>query len=107
MEGEIRDVAVQIVSFLDPHNPGVVECKLIDAEGSVHVFVDKVPIFTTEMLDAQSAYPQPGSIRCRIMTQCQDPKGRSLVRISTLWPDGIESLAGMYEFVVTADQLLG
>src|SRR5438128_103074 len=82
VEKEIRDVAVQIVRFLDPHNPGVVECKLVDAEGFAHTFVDKVPIFTTEMLDAQSAYPQPGSIRCRIMSRSEDSGGRPLVRIS-------------------------
>jgi hypothetical protein len=105
MEEEISDVAVQIVRFLDPHNPGVVECKLIDAEGVAHTFVDKVTIFTTDLLDAQSAYPQLGSIRCRVMAQWLDSKGRSLVRISTLWPDGIESSEGLSEFVVLPAQL--
>jgi hypothetical protein len=106
-EEQIRDVAVQIVRFLDPHNPGVVECKLVDAEGIAHTFVDKVPIFTTEMLDAESAYPQPGSIRCKIISQSQDPHGKPLVRISTLWPDGIESSEGHSEFVVRPNQISG
>jgi len=105
VEKEMRDVAVQIVRFLDPHNPGVVECKLVDAKGFAHTFVDKVPIFATEVLDAQSVYPQPGSVRCRIISQSQDSEGRQLVRISTLWPDGIESSEGMSEFVVLPAQL--
>ena len=107
MEEEIRDVVVQIVRFLDPHNPGVVECKLVDAKGFAHTFVDKVPIFTTEVLDARSAYPQPGSVRCRIVALSRDLEGEPLVRISTLWPDGIESSEGVSEFVVRPSQILG
>ena len=106
MEEEIRNVAVQIVRFLDPHNPGFVECKLVDAEGVVHTFADKVPIFTTELLDAESTYPRPGSVRCKIVSQSQDPIGIPLVVISTLWPDGIESSDGGSEFVVRSDQIL-
>ena len=107
MEEEIRDVAVQIVRFLDPHNPGFVECKLVDAEGVAHTFVDKVPIFTTEVLDADSVYPQLGGVRCRVISQSRDSQGMPLVRISTLWPDGIESSGGVSEFVVRPNQILG
>jgi hypothetical protein len=102
----MRDVAVQIVRFLDPHNPGLVECKLVDAEGFAHTFIDKVPIFTTDLLDAQSVYPQPGSVRCRIMSRSEDLEGMPLVRISTLWPDGIESSEGVSEFVIRPNQIL-
>jgi len=106
MESKVTAVAVQIARFVDPHNPGVVECRLVDVEGGVHTFVDKVPIFTCELLDARSTYPQMGSVRCRVLAQSRDATGRALVCISTLWPDGIESTEGKSEFVVTAEQLL-
>jgi hypothetical protein len=100
MKEESRDVAVQIVRFVDAHNPGVVECTLIDAEGVTHSFIDKVPIFTNEMLVADSLYPQPGSLGCTILAQWQDSKGRSLMRINT-----IESTEGLSAFVVLSAQL--
>lgn len=105
MENEIRSVYVQIVRFLDSNNPGVIECKLVDVEGFMHTFIDKVPIFTTELPDENSAYPQTGRLRCRVMAEWQDAKGRSLVRINTLGPDGIESAEGASEFVVTSQQM--
>ena len=100
MENKISKVAIQITRFLDPHNPGVVEGKLNDAEGIVHTFVDKVPIFTTELLDASSIYPQMGDLECRVLDQSRDTTGRSLVRIRT-----IESTEGKSEFVVLSSQI--
>jgi len=100
MENKINKVAVEITRFIDPHNPGVVEGKLKDAEGIVHTFVDKVPIFTAELLDAGSTYPQMGDLECRVLSQSRDAAGRSLVRIRT-----IESTEGKSEFVVLATQL--
>ena len=34
-------ISVQIVRFVDGHQPGLVECELIDAEGRRHIIVDK------------------------------------------------------------------
>lgn len=93
-------VAIQISSFLDPHNPGIVEAKLTDAEGFVHTFVDKMPIFTDQMLDANSKYPHNGYLQCRVLSLSQDTSGRPLMRIRT-----IESTEGKSEFVVLSSQL--
>jgi hypothetical protein len=100
MGKKLSKVAIQITRFLDPHNPGVVEGKLMDAEGVVHTFVDKVSIFTTEMLDADSTYPQAGHLECRVLAQLRDTAGRSLVRIRT-----IESTEENSEFVVLSSQI--
>jgi hypothetical protein len=100
MENKLSRIAIKITSFLDPHNPGIVEGKLTDAEGVVHTFVDKVPIFASEMLDASSTYPQRGDLQCRVLAQFQDTAGRSLVRIRT-----IESTEGKSEFVVLSSQI--
>jgi len=55
-----HNVVVQILRFVDDAFPGWVECELTDVSGLQHVFRDKVPIFTTEVLDANSIYPRPG-----------------------------------------------
>lgn len=41
-------VSVQIVRFVDDYQPGIVECQLLDAEGAVHFFIEKVPIVAAE-----------------------------------------------------------
>ena len=102
MKNGFDRVAVQITSFVDPHNPGIVEGKLTDAEGIVHTFVDKVPIFTREMLDAYSHYPQDGDLECRVLARWQDIDGRALARIRT-----IESTGEKSEFVVLSSQISG
>jgi hypothetical protein len=101
MENKLSKVGIKITRFVDPYNPGVVEGQLTDAEGLVHTFVDKVPIFTSEMLDASSTYPQKRELECRVLAQSQDKVGRPLVRIRT-----IESTDGKTEFVVLSSQIL-
>ncbi|MET8653530.1 hypothetical protein [Nocardia aurea] len=47
----------------DGELPGVIEVQLIDAEGTVHSLIDKVPIFgRTEDLGPDSTYPLPVDI---------------------------------------------
>ena len=58
-------VGVQIVRYTDDSQPGWLECEIVDVWGHMHTFVDKLPIFTTAALDAESVYPQPGVIGCQ------------------------------------------
>jgi hypothetical protein len=64
------------------------------------VFIDKVPIFTLELLNAGSDYPKPGIVRCKVLKQWKDQKGLELVRVNTTSPDGVESTEGLREFTV-------
>ena len=98
-------VAVRIIRFIDPYQPGVVECELVDAENRTHTFVDKVPIFTDAQLDSSSTYPQPGVIGCEVLSTWRDEMGRDLVRITTVRPDDVESSEGLSEFIVPAEQV--
>ena len=66
------------------------------------MFIDKVPIFTIELLDAGSDYPKPGMVRCKVLKRWQVQKGLKLVRVSTTSPDGVESTEGLREFTVLA-----
>jgi len=97
---------VQIVRFVEEHQPPIVACELVDAAGSHHTFIDKVAGFSSQWLPADSAYPQPGTIRCHVLAHWQDDTGRRLVRVSTERPDGIESTEGVSEFVVLSSQIV-
>jgi hypothetical protein len=99
-------VTVQISRFVDEHQPGFVECILMDALGESHLFVEKVPVVSTDDLWSTSSYPQPGVIVCEVEEQWQDEAGRSLVRVSTKRPWGVESTAGTTCFTVLLAQLV-
>jgi hypothetical protein len=88
-------ISVQIVRFVDGHQPGLVECELIDAEGRRHIIIDKVPVLTSENLDAQSKYPVPGSVPCEVLRRYRDESGRELVQrtIGTNVPIGTGAAA--------------
>jgi hypothetical protein len=91
-------LSVQIVRYADGSSyPGWVDCELVDAAGRTHVITEKVPLVTSEDLDADSKYPLPGEIACEILERYEDDKGRELVRVRT-----VESTEGLSEFVVPA-----
>jgi hypothetical protein len=102
---ELDQLVVQIVRFVDDAFPGWVACELEDAEGRRHELIDKVPGFTGMMLDATSVYPTMGSVRCQILARWEDERGRELVRVSTVQPDGITSTEDFSEFVVLSSQV--
>ena len=95
-------LAVEIVRFLDEHQPGGVDVQFSDAVTRTHTFRDKVPIFTERDLTPASDYPQPGVIRCELLSESSD---KLSARISTLRPDGLESTEGLSEFLVNSTQL--
>jgi hypothetical protein len=107
MNPNTENLSVQIVRFVDDRFPGWVACEFLDASAVRHVLIDKVPIFTAELLDATSSYPQPGSAPCEVLARWQDTQGRELVRLTIARPVGMESTDGLSEFVVAATQLLG
>jgi hypothetical protein len=88
-------VKIAIVRFVDDHQPGFVECQLIDASGRCWSFIEKVPVVTTDWLDASSKYPQPGVIGCEVVER----EGQT-VTIDTTKPWAIESVEGETRFTV-------
>lgn len=101
----VFQLTVQIVRFVDDHQPGFVVCEFAEADGSVQTLVDKVPIFTSESLDATSRYPFSGRAACIVLQRWRDANGRDLVEISTEKPFGIETEDGRSTFIVLASQL--
>jgi hypothetical protein len=61
------ELAAQIVRFVDDCKPGWVACKFVEAEGHLHTLVDKLPIFSIEILEAASVYPRLGGHRIQIL----------------------------------------
>ena len=101
------EVDVEIIRFVDSAQPGVVECRLLDAWGKHHTFVQKVPIFTIADLTETSAYPQQGALRCSVIRRWQDPQGREIVTVDTSNPDSVESTIGQTQFDVLTSELAG
>jgi hypothetical protein len=82
----MMEMAVQIVKFVaDEPQPGIASSEFVDAEGHRHTITDKVPMCSSENLDVQSSYPQPGAVRCEVLARWRD---NSLVRL-TVWFTGL------------------
>src|SRR5512139_346408 len=82
----VTAVTVQIERFVDEYQPGFVECRLVDAEGQSHLFIEKVPIVSTEDLWSTSTYPVAGAIACEVEAEWKDSQGRALLKVSTERP---------------------
>jgi hypothetical protein len=98
----IHELAVQIVRFVDAHQPGVVEAEFVDANGTRHTIIDKVLIFTVDELSADTIYPVQGAARCEVLDRYEDSLGRGLAFVSVKKPDFLESTEGLTEFTVRA-----
>ena len=100
-------IKVSIVRYISHEpQPGIVESQLEDAHGRRWSFVDKTAIFSAEMLDDQSKYPQPGVIACESVERHSDSAGREIIRVSTERPWFIESVDGATQFDVLPEQLV-
>jgi hypothetical protein len=99
------ELLVQIDRFMDEHPPGFVACSVVDAMGTRHEFVEKVPIVTTENVSKDSSYPAPGTVACRVEREWQAPNGRRLIQVNTEQPWHVESVTGESVFVVLPSQV--
>jgi hypothetical protein len=102
---ETVDLHVQIVRFVLDHQPPIVACEVVDADGHCRTFIGKVWMFSDRILDANSEYPQTGAVRCTVLNRWCDASGREPVRVNTGDPDSIESTEGLSEFVVLQTQV--
>jgi hypothetical protein len=98
-------IDVEIVRFVDPHQPGIVECSITDAWGAKHLFVEKVPVITQEDLSESSLYPQRGVVACDVLRWWRDSNDREIATVDTDKPWGIESTDGKTQFDVLVSAL--
>jgi hypothetical protein len=98
-------IDIEIIQFVDNHQPGFVECSLIDAWGAKHLFVEKVPVVTREALGESSSYPQRGVVACDVIRRWRDTDDRELATVATNKPWGVESNNGQTQFDVLVSTL--
>jgi hypothetical protein len=98
-------IRVDIIEWIDDAQPGVVACRLIDASGREHTFIDKAPIFTSDELNQHSTYPQPGWIACELVSRRQDAEGRTLITVDTEQPWHVTSADDITRFEVLSTQI--
>lgn len=62
------EIYVRAVRWVaDDPQPGIVECRLVDADGVEHVFIDKSVIFDDEdRLRSDASYPIELKLACRV-----------------------------------------
>jgi len=96
---------LNVVRFVEEHQPNIVECELIDASGRSHLFIEKSAIVSDTEFWPTSAYPCPGSVACEVEEELQDPTGNLLLRVNTARPWSVESTMGETVFVVKASQV--
>jgi hypothetical protein len=98
---------IEIVRFVDSHQPGWVEAQFFDTNGRCHKIIDKVPAFvdSAAALDEDSVYPQPGDIVCEILSTSKDEGGRTVAHITIARPYSMESTDGLVEFDVWSGQV--
>ena len=99
-------IRVQIVQWIDDHQPGWVECALFDDSGEEHRFREKAPVVSDADLHAGSPYPQPGIIGCRVLRCYEAEDGHIVVEVDTDEPWGIQSLGGRSQFNVASENVV-
>lgn len=97
---------VTIVRWVDDHQPGWVDCHLVDSRDCLWVFIEKAPVVTVESLGPETCFPRPGIIACELVErQLATPESAILV-VSTAAPWGIEATSGQTQFEVRAAQVI-
>ncbi len=95
----------EITKYVDMDIPThCVECRIVDALGKEHIFIEKVPIVTGEHLTEDSEYPQNGHLACEILEERID-NGNKIVKVTTENPWYIESTKGELVFEVYPEQV--
>ncbi len=106
MPSQMISIPVQIMKFIGEPQRGVVECRLVDVDGTVHVFVEKAEVVSVEPLSAESYFPRAGVMACDVDADFKDGQGRKLSRVTTERPWHIKSVEGKSVFEVLSSQVL-
>jgi hypothetical protein len=102
---QMLGIRVTITHFVDDSQPGWVEFHFLDANGHKITFYDKVPVVTSERLDANSLYPRTGVVACEIRESQTTPSGERLLVVNTGSPWGVVSIDDENIFTVKEDEI--
>jgi hypothetical protein len=100
-------IRVSITRYIsDDPQPGIVECEFTDAHGHQWKFVEKTGIVSADDMDAETPYPQPGTIACKVVVRKRDVTGKEIIVVDTEQPWDIESVDGNLRFEVLPTSLV-
>lgn len=103
----MQGLRVTIVRWVDDHQPGWVECHLIDHWDRLWVFIEKAPVVSTEILGPDTAFPCPGVIACELVDHARTlPEADCTILVTTAVPWGVESTTGETRFDVRPEQVV-
>jgi hypothetical protein len=98
---------VEITKMIDGDCwPVFVECKFYDAYGKEHTICEKFPVVALESIATDSVFPQRGAVRCSLIKERVDKDIGRIIEVSTEVPDHVESLDGLSEFSLFAEQVI-
>lgn len=66
--------------------------------GKMHVFEDKTPVFTIQLLNKNSTFPQLGILPVKILEKWKDADGWEIITITTERKWAVNFKEGIYEF---------
>ncbi len=83
-----------------------VECSFIDTWGYNQIFIEKIPVVTSNNFDIYAEFPQNGVIACEIIKSWRDKDNREFVSIDTSKPWGCEIIDEISRFDILKTQLI-
>ena len=101
----IKAVVTRYIS--DEPQPGWAECEMTDAHGRVWRFNDKLIFLdSTGDMRADSRFPLPTAIYCRVIERRTTDTGFDVVVVDTDFPYYLESVEGETKFEVVPTELV-
>ncbi|MEW2506971.1 hypothetical protein AB0878_41600 [Amycolatopsis sp. NPDC047767] len=92
-----------VTRWVDEEFPGFVELRLAEADGTVVLITEKVPILTAENWDASTPLPMRFDLDCEVLRRERDPNGREVAVVELSYT--VEDNDGRGRFTVPADQV--
>lgn len=103
----MKALLVEIIRYISNEpQPGIVECRLIDANGVTWTFIEKTAVVSDQQIDEHSVYPQSGVIACEIVAKTQDESGSEILLVDTTKPWGVTTTTGESKFKVRSEQII-
>lgn len=93
-----------VTRWVDDAFPGWVETQLVEADGTVVVLTDKIPVFGLDDLTADTPLPAAVELACEVVRRERDRHDRELVVV--VLSHGVMDQEGRNQFRVLADQIV-
>jgi hypothetical protein len=98
-------IAIQLLRFVDDHQPGFVEFELCDAYGHQHLFVEKIPVVTLLNVNSTSSFPISEKLDCTIALKRTSIDSTIQFEVDTTAPWGVVSNTNQSKFWVKSTAL--